>query len=600
MTQHPVNNIVAADGATSNQTLYGSDRMAELLRGLGYEYAFINPGSSFRGLHDSIVNVLGNTAPELVLTTHEMIAVGMAHGYAKAKRQSALVILHNLVGLMNGSMAIYNAFCDQTPLLILGGSGPADPAERRFIDWAHSANAQGDLIRNYVKWTDEPPTLDAIIDGILLARKKGLTAPQGPSYLSIDAALQEVPIDSIDLPELSSRVINPPAAPHPSPAQLDELVELLVSSKMPLIFAGRLGLDPETTEPLKRLVELSGAAYHDDRNIVCFPTNHPQNLNGDKAIAKDADLLICFDCQDVNLLSGQYQPKRSNIAGGAAREDRATIVDVSMNAYFGNSWTRFGGPDARADLVVSADPLATIRALGDRLAERLTATPDRMEAIEARRQQLADRSAALREARQARYAKRWEDQHISLPRITGEVYEAIKAEDWTLVVRNHRSWQDGIFEFTGAGQYLGGDGGGGVGYGPAAAAGAALALKGTGKIPVAMLGDGDFVMASGALWSAAAHKAPLLLVILNNRTWGNDELHQREVAHQRNRPVENAHVGQRMEGPDIDLTNLARSYGVWSVGPISDPAELSKHLNEAVSIVRDGGIAVVEVLTALD
>lgn len=591
------NSETKAPAAMDGDALFGSDRLADLLQALGYEYAFINPGSSFRGLHDSVVNRLGNKNPEFVLTTHEMIAVGMAHGYAKAKRQSALVILHNLVGLMNGSMAIYNAFCDQTPLLILGGSGPADPADRRFIDWAHSANSQGDLIRSYVKWTDEPVTLDASVDAILEARKRSLTAPTGPSYISLDAGLQELPIDKVELPELAGRVIDPPAPPYPAPDLVDRVVDAILAARMPLIFAGRIGLDPAATAPLQRLVELSGAAYQDDRNIVCMPTLHPQNLNGDTAIRKEADLILCFDCQDVNLLTGGYAPKRSAISGGENRQQRPIVADISMNTYFGNSWTRFGGPDPRVDIAITADPLTTIKAIADRLAER---AGDGDKAIENRRAALAQRHQSLRALQADAYAGRWDDAVVSLPRVTGEVHAALKGKDWVLAVRNHRSWQDGLFEFSGGGQYLGGDGGGGVGYGPAAAAGAALALKGTGKLPVAMIGDGDFLMAPGALWSAARHKAPLLMVILNNRTWGNDELHQREVAEQRQRPLENAHVGQRMEDPAIDLAGMARSIGVWSHGPVTDPARLGAVLAEAVAVVADGGIAVVEVITSLD
>lgn len=186
----PAGEIRYPEPQTGN-ALYGSDLMVDMLADLGVEYVFINPGSSFRGLHDSLVNYHGNTGPEIVLVTHEMIAVAMAHGYWKATGKPAVCILHNLVGLMSGSMAIFNAYCDQAPLLILGGSGPADPAQRRFIDWAHSANTQGDLVRPFVKWTDEPATLEGTLDAIAQGYRKTLTAPYGPVYVSIDAGHQE-------------------------------------------------------------------------------------------------------------------------------------------------------------------------------------------------------------------------------------------------------------------------------------------------------------------------------------------------------------------------------------------------------------------------
>ena len=145
-----------------------------------------------------------------------------------------------------------------------------------------------------------------------------------------------------------------------------------------------------------------------------------------------------------------------------------------------------------------------------------------------------------------------------------------------------------------------GVGGGGVGYGPGAAVGAALALKDTGALPVAIIGDGDFMMSPGALWTAAHHGAPLLMVIMNNRSWGNDELHQREVAHQRGRDVGRAHIGQRTHEPDADLVSVARGFGAWATGPLDDAETLAAALREAVEQVKNGEVAVVEVITALD
>lgn len=583
----------------SETTLYGSDQIAELLRGLGYKYAFINPGSSFRGLHDSVVNHLGNERPEFVLTTHEMIAVGMAHGYSKASGEPSLCILHNLVGLMNGSMGVFNAFCDQVPMLILGGSGPADPAERRFIDWAHTANTQGDLVRPYVKWTDEPATLDATMSAILAAQRKALTAPFGPAYVSIDAGLQEAPIESIALPDLSHPSCGAAPAPHPDPASVRQIAEALIAARMPLIFGGRFGLRREVSAALTELIELVGAAYQDDRNIVCVSSEHPQNLNGDTRIRGEADVLVCFDCQDVTVLTTGYNAKRSSILTAGQADKGALIVDVSLNQYFGNSWTRFGGPVPMADITVAADPLVTARAITAEVRRLVAGRADAEARISGRRSELASRKSALSAARRAVAEPRWEQVPSTLARVTHEVYSAVKDHDWVLTVRNHRSWQEGFWPIDEAGRYLGGDGGGGVGYGPAAAAGAALALKGTGKLPVAMIGDGDFLMAPGAVWSAANHGAPLLMIVLNNRTWGNDELHQIEVAEKRGRPVENAHVGQRMSEPDISVATVARGMGAWTCDTVENPAELKSALAEAVKVVLAGGVAVVEVLTQL-
>ncbi|RUT34688.1 thiamine pyrophosphate-binding protein [Arsenicitalea aurantiaca] len=585
--------------AHSGKALYGSDVMVTALRELGAEYVFINPGSSFRGIHDSLVNYLGNERPEIVLVTHEMIAVAMAHGYAKATGRPGFVILHNLVGLMNGSMSIFNAFCDQTPLVIIGGSGPADPKDRRFIDWAHSANTQGDLVRPYVKWTDEPVTLEGALDSMLRAHRKAMTAPMGPTYVSLDAGLQEIVVE----PGLETGATLPryqaPAPIHPDPALVEEIAAALLSAEMPLIVGGRFGINPEVTAPLVRLVELTGAAYLDDRVTVCFPTRHPQNLNGDKAIRKEADLILALDVQDLTLATVGYSAGRSAIMGTGAGAAGATVIDVSLNDYFGNSWSRFGGPTPPIDRQLIADPLLSLKLIVSAVEARIAQGAE-SRAITDRRHALAKRHDTIAAAHRDTLAKRSTDNPIAMERLTQSVFDAVRGEKWRLVVRNHRSWKDGYWEFSGAGDYLGGDGGGGVGYGPGAAIGAAMGLKGTGVLPVAIIGDGDFMMTPGAIWSGVHHETPLLMVIMNNRSWGNDELHQREVAHVRGRAAQNAHVGQRTHHPDVDLVGVARSFGAWTRPVVTDPAELDAALAEGVAAVKAGHLAVIEVITSLD
>lgn len=575
---------------------WGSDLMAQALRDSGAEWAFLNPGSSFRGLHDSLANYLGDENPKIALCTHEMIAVAMGHGYAKATGRTGLVILHNLVGLMNGSMSIFNAFCDQTPLLIVGGSGPADPAQRRFIDWAHSANTQGDLVRPYVKWTDEPATLDGAIDSLLRAGRIAQTAPKGPAYVSLDAGLQEERVEPGRTTGAALPRYQPPPPTYPDPAAVERVARRLLAAEAPLIVCGRLGIDPAATAPLNRLVEAVGAAYLDDRCIACLPTRHPQNLNGDKRVRAEADVILAIDVHDLTLATKGYGTGRSHIMGAGAGSDTAHVIDLSMTPWFGNAWSRFGGPTPPLDDQIPADPLVTLGLLADAV-ERIGGDAEK---LANRKAELAARHKAVQQRAQEALEARWSDNPVSMERLTHEVFQAVKDDDWRLVVRNHRSWKDGYWDIPGCGHYLGGDGGGGVGYGPGAAVGAALGLKGQGLLPVAILGDGDFMMAPGAIWTAAHLQVPLLMVIMNNRSWGNDELHQREVAHLRGRDVGRAHIGQRTHQPDADLAAVARGFGAWAIGPVSDPDALSDALREAVAQVRQGQVAVVEVIAALE
>ena len=136
---------------------YGSDCVAEVIRALGIPFVALNPGASFRGLHDSLVNHLGNRDPQMLLCLHEEHAVAIAHGWAKVTGRPMAVALHSNVGLMHGTMAIYNAWCDRVPMLVIGATGPVDAAKRRpWIDWIHTARDQGALVRNFTKWDDQP------------------------------------------------------------------------------------------------------------------------------------------------------------------------------------------------------------------------------------------------------------------------------------------------------------------------------------------------------------------------------------------------------------------------------------------------------------
>jgi benzoylformate decarboxylase/acetolactate synthase-1/2/3 large subunit len=171
-------------------TGYGSDLVVDLLRAVGITHVALNPGATFRGLHDSLVNH-GKGDPELILTLHEEIAVALAHGYAKARGAPMAAAVHDIVGLQHASMAIFNAFCDRAPILVLGATGPMDAARRRpWIDWIHTALVQGTQVRDYVKLDDQPASVAAIPEALLRCWRLARTEPQGPVYLCLDAGLQ--------------------------------------------------------------------------------------------------------------------------------------------------------------------------------------------------------------------------------------------------------------------------------------------------------------------------------------------------------------------------------------------------------------------------
>ena len=192
---------------------YGSDLIVDLLKTLGIEYVSLNPGSSFRGIHDSLVNYeSGRTPnPEMVLCCHEEIAVAVAHGYAKATGKIMPAIVHNVVGLQHASMAIYNAWCDHTPVMVMGGTGPMNSSKRRpWIDWIHTAQVQGNLVRDFVKWDDQPVGIEAIPSSIMRGYRIAMSDPGGPVYLCFDVTDQEATIEK-DIPLPDPSRFRPPA-----------------------------------------------------------------------------------------------------------------------------------------------------------------------------------------------------------------------------------------------------------------------------------------------------------------------------------------------------------------------------------------------------
>src|SRR5690349_13102189 len=219
---------------------FGSDVAADALRATGVPYIALNPGASYRGFHDSIVNYLGNEQPQMLLCLHEESAIAIAHGYAKVTGHAMAAAVHSNVGLMHGTMAIFNAWCDRMPLVLLGATGPVDAARRRpWIDWIHTARDQGALVRGYTKWDDQPASPVAAREAVLRAGWIANTAPRGPTYVNLDAGMQEEALAAPVAPIDAKRYM-PPTDSAPAQVLIAQAVELLRSAKHPLILTGRV------------------------------------------------------------------------------------------------------------------------------------------------------------------------------------------------------------------------------------------------------------------------------------------------------------------------------------------------------------------------
>jgi thiamine pyrophosphate-dependent acetolactate synthase large subunit-like protein len=548
-------------------TLWGSDAIAAMLRALDIPYLALNPGASYRGLHDSIVNYLGNERPQMLLCLHEESAVAIAHGYARACGRMMGVVLHSNVGLMHGSMAIFNAWCDRVPMLVLGATGPWDAARRRpWIDWIHTASDQGALVRDYTKWDNQPASVPAAYEALLRAVQIADTAPRGPTYVNLDAALQEARIGALPpLPEVAR--YGAPAPVFPDKDLVSKAAELLSAARSPAILMGRVSRSEAAWQARIALAEkLQAKVFTDIKTAAAFPTDHalhaaPPATFPDGRLLRDADVILSLDWIDT---AGTLK------AAWGDGPVTAKVIRVSCDAHVHRGWSMDYQGLPPADVYMMCEPDVAVPLLVDAVRARPQAAPPSLGIAEGK------------------------DEAVSI-RALARALNELTADRDVCIAKLPLGWNGAYRHFRHPLDYLGADGGGGVGAGPGLTVGAALALKGSGRMVVGILGDGDFLMGNTALWTAAHYKLPCLILVANNRSFYNDELHQERVAKERGRPVENKWIGQRIDEPDIDLAMMARSQGAVGIGPVRHLDELRDSIKTAIDHVANGAVCVVDV-----
>ena len=553
----------------ANTPGFGSDVIAEALRSLDIPYIALTPGASYRGLHDSIVNYLGNTKPQMLLCLHEEAAVAIAHGYAKVTGKAMVTAVHSNVGLMHASMAMFNAWCDRMPVIVLGATGPVDAVKRRpWIDWIHTARDQGALVREYTKWDDQPSSPGAAREAILRGTWIANTAPQGPVYINFDAELQEMKV-SDELPPIDVARYMPPVSTAAPADLVRQTAGMLKDAKQVLILAGRASRDPEAWKARVALAEaLNARVVTDLKTGASFPTDHPLYIGSPRAITpesvaglKNVDVVLSLDWVDLAGALRSFGPAPS-----------AKVIQVSLDHRIHNGWSMDHQGLPPVDLLLSADPDLVVpelvKEVGKSPKPHVVPSPRKM----------PDKEPAG-----------FTNEHVALAlnKVLGD-----RAVTYTHLPL---SWDDSWLTFRHPLDFVGSDGGGGVGGGPGISVGAALALKGSGRLPIALCGDGDFLMGVTAVWTAVHYKIPLLFVLCNNRSFYNDELHQERMARARNRPVENKWIGQRMSDPDVDLAAMGRAQGAAGFGPVMKPGDLPGVLEKAIAAVDAGQVAVVDV-----
>ena len=595
-----MSHTMEADDPSSQDVLTtdrpGSDFMVDVIKSLGIEYVAANPGSSFRGLHESVINYAGNTSPEFITCCHEESAVAIAHGYAKIAGKPMAVFAHSTVGLQHAAMGIFNAYCDRVPIYIVLGNTIDETMRRPGVEWDHSVQDAAAMVRDFTKWDDLPISLTHFAESAVRAYKIAMTPPMMPVLLVADSDLQERPVPADTTLRIPKLALTSP--PQGESAAVAEAARLLVAADSPLIVVDRMARSDNGVALLIELAETLHAPVLDQAARMNFPSMHPYNHSArGRELVGSADAILGLEVTDfwgtIHSYRDQLQRTSQPVADPRAKLISVTAADLYVKGNY-QDFQRY----AEVDLAIAADAEATLPSLIEAVKRQMNS--DRKQALEYRGKKLADTHAELLDQIRSDAACAWDASPISTARLSAELWEQIKTKDWSLVsdvAPGMSNWPLRLWSFEKHYQFIGGAGGYGVGYGAPAAVGAALANRKHGRLSVNIQCDGDLMYAPGVLWTAAHHKIPLLNVMHNNRAYHQEVMHLQRMGNRHNRGVDRAHLGTTIDQPNIDFAKLAQSMGLYAEGPINNPKDLGPAIGRALAAVERGEPALVDVLT---
>src|SRR5262245_23164820 len=433
---------------------YVSDLVVYLLNRLGVEYVTLNPGATTRGMHESLVTYGGNVAPEVITCSHEEVAVAMAEGYYLATGRLQATLVHDIVGLQHASKAIYEAWLNNAPMLIIGGTGPMDSTHRRpWIDWIHTAQVQAQIVRDYVKWDDQPQGALSVAESLLRAYQIAMTEPRGPVYLCLDVELQESRLpDGFVIPEPSR--YRPAAPPSGDPESVAEAAKALCEARWPVLPVEGLGRTPGGAEALQTLSELLGIPVIEQGSTFNLSNLHPMNVTGAAAdVLKEADLVLTVGVKDIDAALTRPEPEAGIVPAGLPRvpagysrrhqsviRDGTKLVRVGLQEYGIRSWTSSHGRLVPADIAILGSGPHVLRELARLCQSEIDGDGQR---------RIAERAARAREIHTTQGARIqkdvkerwWAQTPISTARLAAEIWEMIRGEDWVLAHGSLSGWE---------------------------------------------------------------------------------------------------------------------------------------------------------------
>ena len=579
----------------------GSDFMVDVIKTLDIKYLPCNPASSFRGIHESLINYGGNKMPEFLTCAHEESAVAMCHGYYKASGKPLMTLVHGTVGLQHATMAVYNAWCDRVPVIIMGGTD-LDAAHRApGVPTFHSAQDINALTRDFTKWDDQPVSLQHFAQSFVRAYRIAMTPPFAPVMLALDGGLQEEAIhengEKLYIPRYIAAT--PPAG---DPNAVREAAKLLVNAERPVIVVDRYARSQDGIKLLVELAELLQCAVVDQGSRMNFPNTH--HLKRPPAVIAQADVVMGLELADYWATVNAFIDNGDNDSHGLQQsrvKPGTKLISINSSELLTKSNYQDFQRFQVVDIGMPADAQATMPSLIEAVKSALPS--DKKAAIDKRGEAFRKAKAEAHDRTREAAAIAWDAQPISTARLTAEIWPHIKDLDWSMVGsdRQMSNWASRLWPMDKIYHHLGGPGGYGVGYASPAAVGAALANRDLGRFSVNLQTDGDMMYAPGVLWTAARHKIPMLTVMHNNRGYHQEVMHVQRMSNRRNRVAylgnDLGPLGTRIENPNIDYAKLAASMGWWSAGPITDPKDIAPALKKAVEVVKAGEPALVDTVT---
>jgi acetolactate synthase-1/2/3 large subunit len=572
----------------------GSDFMVDVIKSLDLDYMAVMPGSTFRGLHESIINYGGNRKPELLTCLHEEISVAMAHGYAKVSGKPMATLLHGPVGIQHASMAIYNAWCDRVPVVMIAGNGLDATKRRPGVEWIHTAQDNAAIVRDFVKFDDQPASHVHFAESLVRAYAISMTPPAAPVLIMADSELQELPITEqpLGVPRLTI-----PRPPSGDPAALTEAARLLVEAENPVIVVDRYSRTQTGVDTLVALAEALQAPVVNKFGRMNMPNRHhlSQTARG-RVLVTQADVILGIEVVDmwgtVNDLRDLVLRDEVLLTKPGTKLISLGTTTIPLRANF-QDFQRY----EPVDLDIIGDGETSLPYLLEAVRRALPA--GRPSAVDGRGEKMREAFLRSQNVILASATFGWDASPVSTARVCAEIWAQIKDMDWAMTTGEplfHSFWPQKTWNLDKVYQFTGGSGGYGIGYSAPAAVGAALAHRDAGRFVVNIQGDGELMCCPGALWSAVHHQIPLLTIMHNNRAYHQEVMHVQRMADRHSRGIDRARIGTAIDGPAIDYAKLAQSMGMWAAGPITDANDLGPALRKAIDVVKRGEPALIDVV----